>query len=225
MKNPLKIILLIVSTFILILSCSKDDTSSDTTEPNYDMPTILVGTQEWMQTNLDVTTYRNGDEIPEVTNHNEWIYLTTGAWCYYENNSENGKTYGKLYNWYAVNDPRGLAPSGWHVPSDAEWTALIDYLGGNKVAGGKMKATTNWSDPNTDANNSSGFTGLPGGFRFHSNSIIFASNGFVGYWWSSSESEYSKNSAGFFYMDYDSSSATIGGYDKTMGLSVRCLKD
>src|SRR4030095_15485991 len=86
--------------------------------------------QDWMVKNLDVTTYRNGDIIPEVTDPTVWAALTTGAWCYYENNSTNGTTYGKLYNWYAVNDPRGLAPTGWHVPTDAEWTTLSTCLGG-----------------------------------------------------------------------------------------------
>src|SRR5690606_33259564 len=107
------------------------------------------------------------DVIPQVTDPTIWGNLTTGAWCYYNNDPANEIIYGKLYNWYAVNDPRGLAPVGWHIPSDSEWTILTDYLGGFEVAGGKMKetGTTHWANPNIGADNSSGFTGLPGGYR------------------------------------------------------------
>lgn len=98
---------------------------------------ILIGNQTWTKKNLDVATYRNGDAIPQVQD-STWETLTTGAWCYYENNTDNGTTYGKLYNWYAVNDPRGLAPNGYHIPTDAEWTTLSTYLGGDSIAGNKM---------------------------------------------------------------------------------------
>ena len=124
--------------------------------------------QTWMLKNLDVDRYRNGDPIPKVTDPSIWTSLTTGAYCYYNNDSATyAATYGKLYNWYAVHDPRGLAPEGWHIPSDAEWATLETCLGGSSVAGGKMKetGTTHWTAPNTDATNSSGFAGLPGGFR------------------------------------------------------------
>ena len=142
--------------------------------------------QDWMVKNLDVSTYRNGDQIPEVTDPSAWAGLTTGAWCYYNNDPANGTVYGKLYNWYAVNDSRGLAPAGWHVPTDAEWTTLSDCLGGEAVAGGAMKetGTTHWL-LNTDATNSSGFTGLPGGLRFSDGAFIDVS--FDGFLWSSSE--------------------------------------
>ena len=133
---------------------------------------VTICNQVWATRNLDVTTYRNGDPIPQVTDIGQWGTLTTGAWCYYNNDPANGATYGKLYNWYAVNDPRGLAPAGWHVPSDSEWTTLTDCLGGVSIAGGEMKATGAmetgtglWFAPNVGANNSSGFTGLPGGGR------------------------------------------------------------
>jgi uncharacterized protein (TIGR02145 family) len=102
-----------------------------------------------MQSNLNVSHYRNGDVIPQVTDPTAWSSLTTGAWCYYNNDTANGTVYGKLYNWYAVNDPRGLSPQGWHVPTDAEWTNLTSCLGGESLAGGKMKATTLWDSPNT----------------------------------------------------------------------------
>jgi len=128
---------------------------------------IQIGTQTWSLTNLNVTKYANGDIIPEITDETEWAAATRGAWCYYNNDSSQGQIYGKLYNGYAVNDPRGLAPSGWHIPTDPEWGILSTYLGGNSVAGGKMKegGTAHWDSPNTGATNTSGFTALPGGTR------------------------------------------------------------
>ncbi len=126
--------------------------------------TVTIGTQVWMSKNLDVAKFRNGDPIPEAKTDEEWYKAVKNkqpAWCYYENDPANGAKYGKLYNWYAVNDSRGLAPVGYHIPSDAEWTQLTDYLGGRDVAGGKMKSTTGWKAPNKDASNSSGFSGLP----------------------------------------------------------------
>jgi len=151
--------------------------------------TVVIGKQGWMAENLNVSKYRNSDPIPQVQDEDEWAELTTGAWCYYENETENGKIYGKLYNWYAVNDPRSLAPKGWHIPNIDEWGILIDYLGGEDVIGGKMKesGTTHWNSPNTDATNESGFTALPGGSR-DSLDGIFNHIGYYGLWWSSTES-------------------------------------
>ena len=145
---------------------------------------VTIGTQTWMQKNLNVSKYSDGTLIPQVTDGTQWANLTTGAWCYYNNTTANGATYGKLYNWFAVvgiydaasaNNPalrKKLAPTGWHVPTDAKWTQLTDCLGGESVAGGKMKSTGTiqagtglWDDPNTAATNESGFTGLPGGIR------------------------------------------------------------
>jgi uncharacterized protein (TIGR02145 family) len=184
---------------------------------------VIIGTQQWMKENLDVTTYRNGDVIPQVTSNAEWAGLTTGAWCYYNNDPANGAIYGKLYNWYAVNDPRGLAPAGWHIPSNAEWTTLGTYLGGATVAGGKMKTTgtTRWNSPNSGATNESGFTGLPGGFRnFDGQSVTV---GFAGCWWSASEINLSE--AMNRQIMWNSASLDGYNYNKRCGFSVRCLKD
>jgi uncharacterized protein (TIGR02145 family) len=176
-----------------------------------------------MQKNLNVCKYRNGDDIPQVQDNTAWAALTTGAWCYYENNTANGPVYGKLYNWYAVNDPRGLAPLGYHVPTDAEWTTLTTFLGGEAVAGGKMKSTGTslWLSPNTYATNSSGFTGLPGGSR--SDDGTFDDIGSNGFWWSSSElaTPYAWNR----YLGYNFGFAGRGSYVKAVGFSVRCLRD
>ena len=193
---------------------------------------VTIGTQVWALKNLDVTTYRDGTPIPEVKDATAWASLTTGAWCYYENSTANGTTYGKLYNWYAVagihdNDPntpnKVLAPTGWHVPTDVEWTTLTDFLGGEYVAGGKMKATGTslWNSPNTDATNSSGFSGLPGGNRI--NNGTFFSIGAYGIWWSSSEGV--APYAWGRYLDYNYGHAGRGNYDKRVGFSVRCLRD
>lgn len=184
---------------------------------------IRIGTQRWMSKNLDVSHYRNGDSIPEVRNPIIWAALTTGAWCYYNNDPANEATYGKLYNWYAVTDPRGLAPAGGHIPSNAEWTTLTAFLGGDIVSGGKMKerGITHWSSPNTDGTNISGFTGLPGGVRSIDGS--FGLINIYGYWWSSTK--YTSRSAWYRGLYYDH--GNISGYNafKVNGFSVRCIKD
>ena len=156
--------------------------------------------QIWTKTNLNVSKYKNGDVIPQVTDPAVWGTLTTGAWCYYNNDPANGAVYGRLYNWAAVNDPRGLAPTGYHIPSETEWNALKNCLDPTgtyacftcNTAGSQMKqtGTTLWKAPNSDATNTSGFTGLPGGYRGYGTTTYgFAENfvkiGEMGYWWSS----------------------------------------
>jgi uncharacterized protein (TIGR02145 family) len=173
-----------------------------------------------MRENLEVTSYRNGDLIPEVELQSDWNNLTTGAWCWYNNDPANGAIYGKLYNWYAVTDERGLCPVGWHVPTDAEWTTLSTFLGGNMVAGGKMKMTgnTRWSSPNLSATNSSGFAGLPGGSR----SNIFEDVGAKAYWWSSSQG------TGYVWarsLIYNDGYISVVGSFPEYAYSVRCIRD
>ena len=180
--------------------------------------TITIGSQIWTSENLNVNTYRNGDVIPEVQDQNAWRELTTGAWCYYKNDASNGTKYVKLYNWYAVNDPRGLAPVGFHIPSDAEWSILTDYLGGE--AGTKMKSASGWHE-NGNGTNSSGFEGLPGGFRGGSgtfNDIVIS-----GGWWSSTENTTDSSLARF--LEGGNGSVGTGNYNRKDGFSVRCLRD
>lgn len=193
-------------------------------------PTIVIGTQQWMQMNLDVTTYSNGDQIPEVTDPSAWAGLTTGAWCWYNNDAANGTIYGKLYNWYAVADSRGLCPSGWHVPTDAEWTTMETTLGGSLEAGGKMKSTgtTLWANPNEGATNESGFSALPGGLINSDGNSPFGAPGSYnvnnfGYWWSSTESD--DNYAYFRYLVNPVETSNRSSFIKKDGLSVRCIKD
>jgi uncharacterized protein (TIGR02145 family) len=182
---------------------------------------VTICSQVWMTTNLDVTNYRNGDPIPQVTDPTQWVGLTTGAWCYYNNDPANVTIYGKLYNWYAVNDSRGLAPQGWHIPSDAEWTTLSTCLGGE--AGGAMKevGTTHWSTPNYGASNSSGFTGLPGGYRGYVGTFYHI--GGYGYWWGSTE--YGTNYAWYRLLGDDNGDLGRNFTTKPNGFSVRCLRD
>ena len=175
-----------------------------------------------MVKNLDVSKYRNGDNIPQVTDQTEWTNLTTGAWCYYENNTAYGPVHGKLYSWYAVNDSRGLAPSGWHIPSDTELTTLINCLGGDALSGGAMIeiGTTYWETPNAGATNSSGFTALPAGFRSSSTALGI---GRFGYWWSASEN--TLNFAWSRAIGYDGANSVRRFANKSEGYSVRCVKD
>jgi uncharacterized protein (TIGR02145 family) len=174
-----------------------------------------------MQQNLEVVTYRDGTVIPQVTDPTAWAGLTTGAWCYYDNDPSSG--YGKLYNWYAVNDSRGLAPQGWHIPTDAEWTTLGTLLGGDAAAGGKMKTTgiTRWTTPNASATNESGYAGLPGGYRYDSGS--FYAVGYYGFWWSATQSDSAEAWNRILY--YSSGNLNSYNYNKRVGFSVRGLRD
>jgi uncharacterized protein (TIGR02145 family) len=188
--------------------------------------TTIVGicNQVWMGKNLDVSKYRNGDSIPNVTDPVEWSNLTTGAWCWYNNDSATySATYGKLYNWYAVNDPRGLAPPGWHIPGNDEWTTIVDCLGGDSTAGGAMKeaGTAHWSDPNILATNSSGFTGLPGGIR--NNTGVFSDLTAVGCWWSTLAEDATKA----WILNLEVTTGALFRYATFIktGFSVRCIRD
>src|ERR1035438_4428509 len=174
MKIKLNILSIIVVLLILFKSNSFAQFKS-----------IKIGKQTWSAENLNVTTYRNGDKIPQMQDANEWSKLTTGAWCYYQNKTEYGFVYGIMYNWYAVHDPRGLAPKGWHSPTDAEWTEMVNTLGGINEAGTKMKTKTGWSDDG-NGTDESGFSALPSGGR--NTTGIFGDLGRDGYWWSASES-------------------------------------
>jgi uncharacterized protein (TIGR02145 family) len=182
----------------------------------------------WMTENLNVSHYRNGDSIPEVTSPTEWANLTTGAWCYYNNDPLMAKIYGKLYNWYAVNDPRGLAPEGWNIPTNTDWNELSNCLGGVQIAGGKLKATGTieagdglWYEPNTGATNETGFSGIPGGHRSDTGKYIFI--GINAYWWSSTE--HANADAWLWNLYYDDNYIGIDYHTKKAGFSVRCIKN
>jgi uncharacterized protein (TIGR02145 family) len=186
--------------------------------------TVLIGDQLWMAENLKVTHYRNGDEIPTGLDNTNWTSTTQGAFAVYGDDPMNAETYGNLYNWYAVDDSRGVCPEGFHVPTDNEFTVLTDYLDGTSVAGGKMKEAGfgHWNSPNTGATNESGFTGLPAGYRYYSTGVYYGM-GDYGYFWSSTE--YSSNFAWYRELNYDYSEVDRGSISKRNGFSVRCLRD
>jgi uncharacterized protein (TIGR02145 family) len=246
MKKFFKISLAMATMAIVCCSCNKDDDNDDvvsenlyngktTAEFNSEVSygtmtdldgntykTVTIGTQTWMAENLRTTQYNDGTAIPNVTDNDEWADLTTGAYCNYDNttNVDTIATYGRLYNWYAVNTAM-LAPTGWHVPTDEEWTTLTDYLGGESVAGDKLKATTLWDNLNTGATNETGFTALPGGERGYYGT--FDKFGGTGYWWSATK--FGTNYAWYRVMIYGASSVNRVYYYKMVGFSVRCLKD
>jgi len=194
--------------------------------------TIVIGTQEWMAENLKTTIYRNGNAIANVTDNAQWQNLTTGASCYYNNDSQYNCPYGKLYNWYAVADPRNLCPTGWHVPTDAEWNTLIGYLDPSydpgefgiqsPIAGGKMKSTTGWNAPNT-ASNESGFSGLPGGVRGSNGNVCCV--GENGRFWSSTEWSATNTYALSRNLYFSNGQAERYVDNKPAGFSVRCVKE
>jgi uncharacterized protein (TIGR02145 family) len=239
----IKITILIASLAMISSTCSKedDDSSENSTNGktlaafNPDISygtmtdqdgnvykTVTIGNQTWMAENLRTTIYNDGTPIPNIIDENKWEGLITGAYCNYENTNDvvTIATYGRLYNWYAVNTGL-LAPKGWHVPTDDEWTELTDYLGGQEVAGGKLKETVLWVSPNTDATNETGFTALAGGGRVRIG-YKFRSIGLNGYWWTAS---LDITITWYRTMRWDDSWVSRNGDTKGPGFSVRCVKD
>ena len=222
--------ILTLSVFVITLtnSCKKDEqkiipkTITDIDGNVYH--TIIIGTQVWLTENLKVKHFRNGDSIPNITIETQWNNLQTGGYCDYNNNPTNSITYGRLYNWFAVNGTRKITPIGWHIPTEAEWTVLIDYLGGDSIAGGSLKDTgfIHWNKPNTGATNVSGFTGLAGGYHDYLNGLEYVDIGNYGYWWSSTMISpfgricYIKNDESIIWRRYG---------DVNNAYAVRCIMD
>lgn len=188
---------------------------------------VTICGEVWSTRNLDVAVYRNGDPIPQVTDPAAWLKLTRGACCWYNNDSATYHRYGRLYNWYAVNDPRGLAPQGWHVLTDTEWEAMETCLGEDSV-GYRLRATGQWPGPPTELDNSSGFTGLPNGMR--SGSGTFSHAGRSAVYWTSAEGSVSEAWCGRL-IHYTSNKGVpamvtgVGYMNKADGYAVRCVKD
>jgi uncharacterized protein (TIGR02145 family) len=208
---------------------------TDADNNNYTI--VEIGPQVWMAENLKTPKYRNGDPIPNVTNTTDWGNLTTGAYCDFNNIPENSTTYGKLYNWYSVNDIRNIAPSGWHVPNDADWTILSDYLTNNGYGyggsgddiGKSMASASGWASSGTSgyvgndqaSNNRSGFSALPGGYRLGSGFSSVSDK--YGYWWSSTERV--PADSWNRYMLFDRINLNRANFLKNTGFSVRCVRD
>lgn len=242
-KKILKNLVLIVSVAVVFNGCSKDDNDSSSLSSNPTngkttavfnskvtygtmtdqdgnvYKTVTIGTQTWMAENLRTTKYNDGTAIPNVTDGDEWSNLSTGAYCNYDNttNIVTIATYGRLYNWYAINTEK-LAPEGWHVPSYDEWAVLISYLGGEYIAAKKLKeaGTSHWIDPYDEATNQTGFTALPGGHRDYSDGT-FHYLGYYGNWWSATEEN---TDLAWYRWDFNRSFSSKG-----VGYSVRCVKD
>jgi uncharacterized protein (TIGR02145 family) len=209
---------LLITIALLVITNSLTAQVTDKDGNHYD--TVMIGEQEWTAENLNVSHFRNRDSIPEIEDIKEWQKAGDKgkpAWCYYNSDSVSGKIYGKLYNWYAVSDPRGLAPDGWHIPSTSEWGSLEGYLGSDNTAGTKMKVTKGW-----DGTNTSGFTALPGGYRNNSSAFVHISS--IGSWWSSSETTSDTTSAWSRSLGYGDGVVSRSYDSKRVGLSVRCIK-
>ena len=243
-KNVL--LVLVLFSLFLFLSCSDDPTSSqDKSDTITDIDgnvykIVKIGEQWWMAENLKVTKYRNGEAIPNVFGNSEWAGLSTGAYCVYNNDNDSVATYGLLYNWYAVVDSREIAPTGWHVPTDEEYTVLENYLIANGYnwdgtttedkTSKSLASKTGWNssseagDVGNDmsTNNSSGFTALPGGYRIY-NDGSFNYIDYFGLWWSATE--YSSTYAWSRYLYYDRSGFGRADNGKQDGFSVRLIRD
>ena len=225
-KNRIWIASLIIMGLLLTLanSCKKEQVTVQVTDVDGNVyHTVTIGTQVWMVENLKVTKYKDGTAIPLVTDNTAWSNLTTAGYCWFTNDALTYKnTYGALYNWYTVNTGK-LCPTGWHVPTDAEWTTLTTYLGGEIAAGGKLKetGTAHWLSSNTGATNESGFAGLPGGSR--NTYGIFQTLGVLGYWWSSAE--FTTDTAWYRTLSYSYGDAFRSNSAEGGGFSVRCVRD
>ncbi|MCP4124275.1 MAG: hypothetical protein GY751_21215, partial [Bacteroidetes bacterium] len=214
-----------------LTACDGEQTGTVTDIDGNTYNTVVIGTQEWMGENLRTAKYQNGDAIPNVTGSSEWVNLSTGAFCWYDDDNQYESPYGKLYNWYAVVDDRNVCPVGWHLPTDEEWTVLADFLGGvggEYVAGGKMKSTGTiqagtglWSEPNEGATNESGFSGFPGGVHLYNGDFFSISD--YGYWWS--DKQYDASNAWGRSLNYYDAILFRGYYEKVSGLSCRCVRD
>lgn len=225
----------VLGCFILLLNNCKKDEINIPTVTDIDgniYHTVNIGGQVWMIENLNVTRFRNGDPIPNITNDAEWSIQTEGAYCNYNNDESTGKKYGKLYNWLAVADSRNIAPEGWHVPSDAEWLILENYvaahLDSSPNVAKALAAGTDWTIFSEEGsvgmdlikNNSSGFTALPAGYRLGG---VFNKLGDYGGWWSSTES--TENNAWIRVLFFSYNNLATIYHDKANGFSVRCIQD
>jgi uncharacterized protein (TIGR02145 family) len=214
-----------VILFVLSLQALQSQTVKDIDGNVY--KTVTIGTQIWMAENLKTTKYNDGTAIPLVTDDAAWvnrdsIAFTTRAYYWYDNDITYKNIYGALYNGYTVKTGK-LCPSGWHVPTDAEWSELTNYLGGEGVAGGKLKeaSITHWETPNTGATNETGFNALPGGYRFMDGTFQLVNGG--GNWWSSTD--YNTERTWFRGMNNNIEFVIKGPLEKPNGVSVRCVKD
>lgn len=225
MKKRINICLMVISGLLFLNACSSRETVSDMDGNLYEI--IKIGDQDWLSVNLNVSRFLNGDPIPEARTAEEWKSASENkqpAWCYYDNDPSNGHVYGKLYNWYAVNDPRGLAPEGWRIPVADDWNQLITFLGGDNVAGLVLKSTDLWADyegQNGNGNNASGFAGLPGGGRYDHGGFNFLGN-YSG-WWTTTQG--TSGGVSIWRLTHGIDNVYSYNLPTGFGLSVRCIRE
>lgn len=218
----------IISFGLFTSSCDNFSKTSNVESKQPILETVKIGSQLWTSENLNVSTFRNGDPIPEIEDKDEWEKAGNEgrpAWCYYDNNIANKEIFGKLYNWYAIHDPRQITPEGYHIADDEEWKVLIKSLSNDGPPGYKMKSNTGWENTSFKSgkgNNQSGFSGLPGGIRLSKGE--FVSVGSHGYWWSSSTAKTDKY-AWYSCLYSVAENVPFSFCEKSYGLSVRCIKD
>jgi uncharacterized protein (TIGR02145 family) len=215
-RNAICVVAFLLSGLLAATAFSEDSNttsekkSGDATSKQF--KAVTIGSQEWMAANLDVATFRNGDTIPEAKTTEQWLAAgrsESPAWCYYKNDPKNGKKFGKLYNWYAVNDPRGIAPAGWHVPTDGEWQTLITFYGGTGAAFSKLKSAD-------------GLAALAAGARYYKDAS-FNHMGNITFWWSASKND--KWNAWYHAMHFGDKQVARDNGGMNTGHSVRCVKD
>ncbi|MCU0407312.1 MAG: fibrobacter succinogenes major paralogous domain-containing protein [Bacteroidales bacterium] len=205
---------------LVFTACEKDALTVTDIDGN-EYATVTIGSQVWMASSLVTTKFSDGTAIPVVTDNTAWANLGTPGVSDYGNNAENAAIYGKLYNWHAVNDPKGICPTGWRVPAQADWATLITTLGLD-IVGDKMKepGTLHWSDPNTGATNESGFTALGGGYRNYLG--VFKDKSYFSGYWSSTAQGTAAYMLGLWFHNHDCDNYAV---DKKTGLFVRCIQD
>ena len=237
-RNALVYLFILMGAISMLISSCEEDTAPLVSGTVTDMEgniyhTVVIGEQLWMVENLETTTYNDGTPIPELADNSAWIEDSTGAFCWYDNDSATYRsTYGALYNYIAVNTGK-ICPRGWHVPTDSEWTQLIDYLGGDSIACDMLKdaSDTNWiySEKDTFTTNETGFTALPGGSRDLKGK--YSKIGSIGIWWASTDfdvytsAKLKESYAYVFSINKDSVNVTIGANRYNMGFSIRCVRD
>lgn len=230
----LSTLLLIFPMFLMMESCKKEEKQEPNDNNNVssgkvkdidgnEYGIVTIGEQDWLASNLRTTRFSNGDEIPNVKLDSVWESLVSGAWAHYDNDETYENPYGKLYNWFTISDQRNVCPTGWRVPTAEDWEVLMDYLGGESVAGGKLKmeGTEHWQSASGAVTNSSGFSALPGGTRLKNGG--FHDLGGVGAYWSSTETSSSNGRSRFLLSN--SIYAEPQSINKGVGMSCRCIKE